>query len=730
MRADLSHPVHISQKRDWLDDLNPEQIRAVCATDGPSLVLAGAGSGKTRALTYRIAYLIDQKGVAPWNILAVTFTNKAAGEIAERVIRVVGERGRDVTVGTFHSVCLRILRRELSRLGRRSDFVVYDVPDQISLMNACLKKLNIDSRQLTPKAVLWRIDQAKNAGIDAEKFAHREGYDLQERKIADLYVLYQQDLAVNNAMDFGDLILETIRLFEREPDVLARCRRRYRYVLVDEYQDTNRAQYIFFQLLTGQHGNIFVVGDDDQSIYRWRGADLRNILDFESDHPGALVIRLEHNYRSSGNILASAHAVVSQNIDRKEKKLWTHREPGELLVHYVAADEQDEARYVVKEIERLRAENGLKYGDVAVFYRTNAQSRAFEEVFSEMRIPHVVVGAIRFYQRKEIKDLIAYLRVLANPEDGVSLRRIINEPPRGIGRITLQRAEEVAAARGLTLMEALRESAQEGLLGAGTARKIRDFIDLVDSLQGMVRTLGLAQLIRETLGRSGYAARLQEEDGPEAKVRLDNLNEFCAAAEEFQERQGGGLRQFLDRIALLSSVDEYQEEKGRVSLMTLHNAKGLEFAVVIITGMEQGFLPHYQSIENEDELEEERRLCYVGMTRARDRLYLTRARYRRVMGPTRYRPPSQFLDDIPSNLMRIMDSEQAGESDYTASHSRATKTHDSSVPLGKRVFHATFGVGWVIGSEGHGADLKLTVFFARGGKRKLMARYASLQSLD
>ncbi len=727
MRADLSSPGQFSQRPEWLADLNAEQIKAVCATHGPLLLLAGAGSGKTRALTYRIAYLIDQKGVAPWNILAVTFTNKAAGEIADRVIRVVGERGRDVTVGTFHSVCLRILRRELSRLGRRSDFVVYDEADQMSLLNACLKKLNFDSQRLPPRLVRWRIEQAKNAGIDADSFAHQEEYDIHEHKIADLYALYQQELAANNAMDFGDLILETVLLLRREPDVLARCRQRYLYVLVDEYQDTNRVQYILLQMLTGQHGNIFVVGDDDQSIYRWRGADLRNILDFESDHPGALVIRLERNYRSTRNILAGAHGVVSQNIDRKDKRLWTHREPGEPLIHYVAADEQDEVRYVVEEINRLRAEDGLKYGDVAIFYRTNAQSRAFEEVFSEMRVPHVVVGGIRFYQRKEIKDLIAYLRILANPEDGVSLRRIINEPPRGIGKITLQRAEEIAAARGLTLMEALREAAQAGLLGPGASRKVRDFLGLAKSLQERASVLGLAQLAREALDRSGYERRLKEEAGPEAKARLDNLNEFCAAAEEFQERQGGDLRQFLDRISLLSDIDGYQGEEGSVCLMTLHNAKGLEFKVVIITGMEQGFIPHYQSMDHEDELEEERRLCYVGMTRAKDRLYLTRARYRRVMGPTRYRPPSEFLDDIPPSLMQIVDSEQTPDPDSAVSHSRAPNL---SVPLGKRVFHATFGVGWIIGSEGNDADLKLTVYFARGGKRKLMARYASLQYLD
>jgi ATP-dependent DNA helicase UvrD/PcrA len=728
---------------DFLKDLNPQQLEAVRQAEGPLLILAGAGSGKTRVITYRIAYLIQNCGVSPYQILAVTFTNKAAEEMRARVGRLLGHRAQDVWISTFHSACVRILRQSanegLGRLGYRPDFVIYDTADQQALIKDCLKELNIDEDLYEPRTVAARISGLKNAMIDSKEALDPRSFGL-EAKVGRVYALYQEKLKTQNAMDFDDLLMMTVKLFETSPSLLELYQDRFRYILVDEYQDTNHAQYRLTKLLARKHRNLCVVGDDDQSIYSFRGADLKNILSFERDYPEAKVIALEQNYRSTQAILNGASAVVNRNRRRKPKKLWTENPPGHKLAVVQLMDEESEADYLCRMIQSGLAE-GRTYRDFAVLYRTNAQSRVIEDAFRREGIPYLVVGGLRFYERKEIKDMLAYLRLLINPADSVSLKRIINVPARGIGSVTLEKIERHAGVKNRSLFEALSEvsgcvaetdsSSQEGVsLSPAAHRNIQKFVTMIRELQGRVNRLPLADLLQEVWGRTGYLEALKKDGGPEAESRIENLKELLTAMQEFQERsmETGDLATFLDQVALVSDTDNYSESIGAVALLTLHAAKGLEFPVVFLTGMEEGLFPYSKALTDEHEMEEERRLCYVGMTRAKENLHLTATQCRRIYGSTRWNSPSRFLEEIPAELVEFAGHKRVDQ-DYNNVYNN--NNNDASVSsgfaVGSLVRHPQWGLGTVKKREGGGEDLRLTVSFASVGTKKLSVKYAMLE---
>jgi len=729
MSTDLSH-------------LNTRQREAVLHTEGPLLVLAGAGSGKTRVLTHRIAFLIREHGVSPEHICAVTFTNKAAREMRERTIRLV-DAGSRVWLTTFHSLCARLLRKHAGQIDRRNDFAIYDEADQRAVIRKVATELHLSDEQYPAARLLGVIDRAKNDGYLPTDL-HRAAGDPVAHILATVYERYQAGLAANNALDFGDLLLCVVDLFRRQPTVLAHYQAQFQYLMVDEYQDTNRVQYQLMRLIGLGHRNVCVVGDDDQSIYRWRGADLRNIFDFESDFPGARVLRLEQNYRSTKNILAAAGAVIQHNVGRKGKSLWTENDAGEPLVLYTAVDERAEARYVVREIERLMR-TGYSAGDVAVFYRTNAQSRALEEELVRTGLAYTIIGSTRFYDRKEVKDLLAYLRFVANPQDGVSLLRIINVPPRGIGKATLEVLERVATERELPLGQLLGVAGSLGLMPSVCSR-LGDFDQLCGRLRSAART-SIAAALRAMLAETGYLERLQADNTPEGEARVENVNELLAVCEEFDATaEDPSLPAFLEQIALIADVDSYAATQDRVTLMTLHNSKGLEYAVVFIIGVEEGLFPHERSLEQPEAIEEERRLCYVGVTRARQRLYLVHAQQRHLFGRMQQNLPSRFLAEIPEALVR-----REGENrslatdeprvDYSYSQideavpvaRRAASrqmVNDCGYTVGQRVVHAQFGAGIIRAVEGNGERTKLTVRFERSGIKKLIARYASLERCD
>jgi DNA helicase-2/ATP-dependent DNA helicase PcrA len=632
-------------KKDLLSDLNPPQQEAVTAKDRAILVFAGAGSGKTRVLTYRIAYLIHEGRVAPEEVLAVTFTNKAAGEMKERVSSLLGTQGGRVWVSTFHSACLRILRAHIHHLGCPSDFVIYDSDDQERLMEGLLKAAGVGLHAYSPKAVLKEIERAKNRGIGPQEYQPQD-FNPYQKKAAEFYPLYQDALARGNALDFGDLLFYTHLLFQRVPQVRAAYQKRFRHILVDEYQDTNYIQHLLIKDLLGPDTSLCVVGDDDQSIYRWRGAEPANILSFEKDFPEARVIKLEQNYRSTQLILEGANAVVCQNQDRKEKQLWTANESGDPITLVLTANEEEEASWVAG---RIAAATQGKYGRCAVFYRINAQSRALEEALMSRGIPYTVVGGIRFYQRREIKDLVAYLRVMANPGDGVSLKRILNCPPRGIGAKTLATFEEVARQKGCSLYQALHEVAGIEGISSAVKKKAQAVFSLFEGLRDQVEPLSLAELALLIVEQTRYMDYLKDQ-GPEGQTRMENVKELIGGLTGSGIE---GLREFLDHVALITDVDEYEGDVQRVSLMTLHSAKGLEFPIVFMVGMEEGLLPYYLRLDNPAELQEERRLCYVGMTRAQERLFMTGAITRHLFGMGQRRIPSRFLRDIPEEIIHF-----------------------------------------------------------------------------
>jgi DNA helicase-2/ATP-dependent DNA helicase PcrA len=724
-----------------LNDLNPVQREAVTKTEGPLLIFAGAGSGKTRVLTYRMAYLIREKGVTPERMLAVTFTNKAAREMKERVDRLLGGESHRVWVSTFHSACVRILRKYADRLGFRRNFVIYDEKDQEQAIKACMKELGIDQMIFHPKAIQAEIDRAKNNGTSHEDFTP-DPFNVLQKRVAMVYQAYQELLRRNNAMDFGDLLVFTEKLFREFPESLEYYQNRLLYVMVDEFQDTNFIQYRFVQNLVRAHGNICVVGDDDQSIYRWRGAEITNILNFERDFPGTTVVKLEQNYRSTKRILEAAGQVVQRNRERREKVLWTANGEGEPIVYFTGRDEQEEAGFIVREIQ---GQPERKYRDFAVFYRTNAQSRAIEEEFVKARIPYAVVAGLRFYERREVKDVIAYLRVIANPSDDLSLKRIIQTPPRGIGSKTITKMVQRAAERGITLYEAFK--AAGGDLSEGMRQRIGEFINLMESLWEAARSSGPRNLILLVLARTGYLDWLGREFTEGATSRRENVEELVNVVAQFEQEEryeDKTLDGFLDRVSLISDVDDYDDKADRVTLMTLHSAKGLEFPFVFIVGMEEGLFPHHRRGEGAEDMEEERRLCYVGMTRAKERLHLTNAERRRVLGSERFNFPSRFLDEIPKELLTRRTGDRAmafpgkGEPnggpylDYSDSQiveavSGSREIDAEQLETGAWVRHPTFGPGVVRSREGRGEELKVWVYFPSVGTKKLKVKVAGLE---
>lgn len=747
---------------DYLKDLNPPQREAVLHGDGPLLILAGAGSGKTRVITYRIAHLIRERDVRPGNILAVTFTNKAATEMRERLERLLSIPLRGLWISTFHAACVRILRQHVERIGYKRQFVIYDETDRSSLIKTCMQDLRIDDKQYQPRAVIGRISALKNNLTDPEQFARTSAGFGFDDVVSRTYELYTERLKESGGLDFDDLLMLSVRLLEQNPDVLDHYQQLFQHILIDEYQDTNRAQYRLVRLLTAKHRSLCVVGDDDQSIYKFRGADITNILNFEKDYTDTTIIKLEQNYRSTENILGAASAVVKRNLGRKDKTLWTSRRGGEQVICYTAVDEKDEARYICRNIEKF-TDDGKALRELAILYRTNAQSRALEDALRNRGIPYRIFGGLRFYDRKEIKDIIAYLRVLHNPADSVSIRRIINVPARGIGDTTIDKLERAAKQKGVPLYEAAKEPAAAEIAKAASG-KLREFMSFMERLRTDMGDLTLTDLARRVIGDSGYLKALEEERTIEARIRIENLTEFLTATEDFQEQnRDAGLDAFLDQVALITDMEQQSAGDGKggtkadsVTLMTLHNAKGLEFPVVFIAGMEEGLFPHSRSAESEEELEEERRLCYVGMTRAKERLILTHASERRLYGYPQANLVSRFIEEIPAELVdregmaaitantgrRYVDWEDAAApntivaSPRTGNHraektSAAAKTAKASgtTPYynGAVVKHAKFGIGTVQRSEGAADDLKIIVSFPGHGVKTLAVKYANLE---
>ncbi len=738
-----------------LEGLNPQQSEAVTHAGGPLLVVAGAGSGKTRVLTRRIAYLMSRRQVAPYQILAITFTNKAAGEMKERVADLVGPIAKSMWVSTFHSACVRILRQEATRLGYSNSFSIYDSADSQRLITIVAKELNLDPKRYPARQFQSMISNAKNELLGPQDYLNAASNQF-EQVVADVYAVYQQRLIRANAMDFDDLILKTVEVLQRYPEAKARFRSRFRHVLVDEYQDTNHAQYILVKELVGSElegqspAELCVVGDADQSIYGFRGATIRNILQFELDYPNARTVLLEQNYRSTQNILNAANAVITKNESRKEKNLWSDAGSGSLLTGYVAESEHDEANFIADEIRSLQREGVSTPGDTAIFYRTNAQSRVFEEVFMRNALPYKVVGGLRFYERREVKDLLAYLRVLANLEDEISLRRIINVPKRGIGDTSLDYVDEFARNNNISFWQGLLRVSENSSVPSRAAQAINEFTSMVSALAVLVEAKTKPSVIVEAaLEQSGLLKELADSTDPQDEVRVENLKELVAVSMEYEERPFEDLGEdeeislagFLEKVSLVADADEIPEGEdhgGVVTMMTLHTAKGLEFPTVFLTGMEDGIFPHSRTLGEKDEIEEERRLAYVGLTRARQRLYISRAEYRSTWGAPNYNPPSRFLDEIPED---VIEWRNQGRS---SSPSLVTRTRTATTPppratgkksvamelaVGERVSHDTFGLGTVVAVAGAGDKAEATINFGQYGEKRLLLRYAPVEKL-
>jgi DNA helicase II / ATP-dependent DNA helicase PcrA len=701
--------------------LNPAQAEAVRHGDGPLLVLAGAGSGKTRVLTYRIADLIRARGVLPAQILAVTFTNKAAGEMRERLAHLLGASvSRQLWIGTFHAICSRMLRISGAPIGVDPRFLIYDDDDQRRLMREVIRDLGADDRQFPPAAVLAEIGRAKNELVDHVAFAAR-AETRREEVMARLYAAYERRLAECHALDFDDLLVRPVQLFREHPPVLAEYQARFRHILVDEYQDTNHTQYVLINLLARRHRNLCVVGDDDQAIYRWRGADVRNILEFERDYPEARTIALEQNYRSTQRILRVASAVIRHNPHRHTKTLWTGNPEGEPVGLYEAFDGYDEARYVGEQV-RAHVAAGGRAGDTAVLYRTHAQSRQFEEMFLRQGIPYQIVGGVRFYERVEIKDILAYLRLAFNPADEASLRRVLNVPRRGIGDATVRRLEAWARAEGISLWDALRRTGDAGI-NPQAHRSIDEFTGIVDALRAFAAEHPASEVLTRALDLTGYRRALEDERTDEAYARIENLDELIAVAQEVEETTGdGSLEAFLEHLALQTEADTLEDRPDRVTLMTLHSAKGLEFPVVVLAGLEEGLFPHIRAVEQDVNLEEERRLCYVGMTRAKSRLLLTHAQQRTTYGMSRPAVASRFLAEIPAEYLVRATTPRTPTGDWPEDDRPVLQ-----VVVGDVVRHKTFGTGRVLEVDGEGPRAIITVRFDGVGTKRLALGYAPLQ---
>lgn len=768
---------------DILKGLNDKQYEAVINTEGACLIIAGAGSGKTKVLTHKIAYLMQEKNVLPWNILAITFTNKAANEMKERIVGLVGDAAQDIWMGTFHSICVRILRKFVDRIGFESSFIIFDTSDQRTMIKGCLKDLNIDDKMFTDRSVQAEISNAKNQMLDPEQYSVQANGDFRREKIATIYELYQKRLKENNAIDFDDIINYTIKILSENEDVLDYYANKFKYVLVDEYQDTNKAQFTLISLFASVHGNITVVGDSDQSIYAFRGADISNILNFEKDFKNAKIIKLEQNYRCTGNILEAANSVIKNNESKYKKKLWTENEKGNLPKVYSAENEYDEGSFIVEQINRLRREEYFKYSDFAILYRMNTQSRAIEDILRREDIPYKIIGGLKFYERKEIKDIISYLRLIQNPSDNLSLKRIINEPKRGIGKTSLENIETLANQNSISMYEVIKNADQYGLNRVFI--NSREFISVIEELRAKKDDLVISELIKQTLKKTGYTKALEDENTVEAENRIENLEEFLTVAMEFEEESAdNGLSEFLEGITLSSDIDNMEETDETVTLMTLHSAKGLEFPVVFLVGMEEGIFPGYKSISEQKELEEERRLCYVGITRAKQYLFLTCSKQRTIFGSTSCNPVSRFLKEIPKELLdgyedalgdnsNKEDNFEDSKYSWTYGSKNAgtiksykidkqepvmasAKSNDSSnfvfrtaesflnslkKPVGQnvdlskygegvRVFHKKFGEGTISGVEPEGDDLKVDIQFDKVGHKRLMAKFAKLEVID
>jgi DNA helicase-2/ATP-dependent DNA helicase PcrA len=741
-------PHQVTADGNLLAGLNAEQRAAVLHDGGPLLIVAGAGSGKTRVLTHRIAHLIQARRVHPYAILAITFTNKAADEMKERIARLVGDRwvalpheggGRrrwgGMWVSTFHAACSRLLRTEAPRLGYDPSFTIYDAADATRLVGLCIHELEMNPKRVTPRGVAYAISNAKNELIDFDTYGLRAD-DWYKRQVAEVYRLYQQRLHRASAFDFDDLLVKTVELFQLYDDVLASYRERFRHVLVDEWQDTNRAQYELVRLLASAHRNLTVVGDSDQSIYRFRGADIRNILEFEKDFPDATLVTLDRNYRSTQTILDAANSVIANNVRRIPKRLWTDIGAGVRVVRYQAENEQDEAAFVAEEIDRLADQHGHRYGDCAVFYRTNAQSRVLEEVLVRLGMPYQVIGGARFYERREIKDLLAYLRLLVNPADDVSAKRVLNVPRRKIGARTEQALDLFAGRERTTFLEACRRAEENHQLSPRAVGAVLDFVRLLDGLRTTLveERPSLRRMVELCWERTRYLAELEAERTIEALGRVENLRELAGVADDFAALQPGAtLAEFLERAALVNEADELEREVSRVTLMTMHNAKGLEYPVVFLVGLEDAVFPHHRSLGNPDALEEERRLCYVAMTRAQERLYLSSAWSRRLFGATSANPPSRFLREVPARLVEDRSLDWGGPSRRALARVGVKSQHHfgrddeaDDLLIGDRVVHPTFGPGILLDlSGGYGSEEALVDFDDSGTKRLLLA-YAPL----
>lgn len=770
--------------QDLIQGLNNKQQEAVLQTDGPCLIIAGAGSGKTKVLTHKIAYLMAEKYIKPWNILAITFTNKAANEMKQRVESLVGDAANDMWIGTFHSICVRILRKYIDRIGYESSFIIFDSQDQKTLVKECLKELKIDDKLFSDKAVLAEISNGKNEMLEPKAYATKYAGDYRKEIIAQVYELYQKRLKENNAVDFDDIINHTIKILTENIDVYEYYTDKFQYVLVDEYQDTNKAQFTLISILASRHGNITVVGDNDQGIYSFRGADITNILNFEKDFPGTTIIKLEQNYRCTGNILKAANAVIKNNQVKYDKKLWTENDEGNLPAIFVGDTEYDESSYIVGQINRLKREYFYNYSDFAVLYRMNSQSRAIEDILRREKIPYKIIGGQKFYERKEIKDIISYLRLIFNTSDNLALKRIINEPKRGIGKTSLDNIQEISEKTGISMYEIIKNSEQYGL--NRVYANSREFVETIEELRAKQDKMLISELVKETLSKTGYTKALKDENTIEAESRIQNLDEFLTVAMEFEEESADNtLQEFLENMTLTTDLDNMQEEEDCVILMTLHSAKGLEFETVFLVGMEEGIFPGFKSIGEPQELEEERRLFYVGITRAKRFLFLTCAKRRTIFGSTSYNPISRFIKEIPEDLLEgheeafapkkqeFEDSGYKWEYGFNKnSESSRVKTYsvDSyKIPVGatasstssdankfafrtaesflkslnnrnkdvdvtqyaagQRVYHKKFGEGTITKVEPEGDDMKVEITFDKSGNKRLMAKYAGLEIL-
>ena len=773
MQTEIRKHERNNKMNNIIEELNEKQKEAVLAVNGPCLVIAGAGSGKTKVLTHKIAYLIEKEGIKPWNILAITFTNKAANEMKDRVENLIGDIAKDMWIGTFHSICVKILRRYIDRIGFTSSFIIFDSSDQRTLVKQCLKQLNIDDKMFNDRSVLSEISNAKNEMLQPEQYKLRTNNELRKETIAKVYEMYQRKLKENNAIDFDDIINYTIKILSENPDILEYYSDKFNYILVDEYQDTNKAQFTLISILAARHGNITVVGDNDQGIYSFRGADISNILNFEKDFPGTKIIKLEQNYRCTQNILDAANSVIRNNETKYEKKLWTQNGKGTKISVYRGTDEYDEANFIVENINRLRREEYMIYNNFAILYRMNSQSRSIEDILRRENVPYKIIGGLKFYERKEIKDTIAYLRLIQNTSDNLSLVRIINEPKRGIGKTSIDNIEQIAIQTENSMYDVIKRADEFGL--NRVFLNSREFISQIEEMRSKKDEMKISELIKETLNKTGYTKALENEDTAEAETRLENIEEFLTVAIEFEEQfADNSLEEFLESITLSSDIDDADTQEDSVTLMTLHSAKGLEFPVVFLVGMEEGIFPGYKSIGEPKELEEERRLCYVGITRAKQNLFISCARQRTIFGSTSCNKVSRFVEEIPKELMDGYDESfenkssrtyedyeyewKYGNSNITSYKSDEikkvqaqtqyvfrtaesflnnlnTQTSQNTVDIsvykaGQKVYHKKFGEGKINYVEPEGDDAKVDITFEKVGHKRLMAKYAGLKVID